>query len=141
MKIVKSSVPRAPWMVAIPASVTGTKRIKRYFKERATAAAYIIKVRQQGFLGAEGQGTNGAPGKPTVAECAALWLARLEEYRPTFFQCRQVLNRLVARHGRDPIDAVGHRELDAWLRGLDGSSPVTKHNHWRIVRRFFGWCQ
>jgi integrase len=128
-------------MAVVPQAITGTKRVRRYFKERAAAAAYVIAVRQQGFLGAEGQGANGsAPGKTTLGECASLWLARLEENRPTFFQARQVLNRLVARHGRDPIDAVGHRELDTWLRSLSGLSPVTLHNHWRITRRFFNWC-
>ena len=97
-------------------------------------------MRQQGFLGAEGQGATGA-GKTTLGECAELWLARLEAHHPTYYQARQVLNRLVARHGRDPVDAVGHRELDAWLRSLSELSPVTQHNYWRITRRFFGWCQ
>jgi integrase len=142
IKLVKTRHPRTPWMVAVPAVITGTKRVRRYFKEREAAAAYVIRVRQQGFLGAEeGQGTNGGAGKTTLGECAALWLARLQEHRPTFFQCRQVLNRLVARHGREPIDVVGHRELDTWLRSLKGLGPVTVHNHWRITLRFFGWCQ
>ena len=66
---------------------------------------------------------------------------RHEQTRLTFFQVRQVLNRLVARHGRDPIDAVGHRELDAWLRSLHELAPVTQHNYWRVTRRFFSWCQ
>ena len=71
-------------MVAIPQAITGTKRMRRYFKDRAAATAYVIAVRMQGFLGAEGQGANGAPGKATLAECAALWIARLEEHRRRF---------------------------------------------------------
>ncbi len=60
----------------------------------------------------------------------------------TFFQIRQVLNRLVARFGKDPIDSIDHRKLDVWLRSLsEGLSPVTVHNRWRITRRFFNFCQ
>jgi integrase len=51
------------------------------------------------------------------------------------------MNRLVARHGGDPIDMIGHRELDAWLRSLSHLAPITQHNYWRITRRFFGWAQ
>jgi integrase len=142
IKVVKVSKPRTPFMVAVPANVTGSKRVRRYFTDREKALAYVIGLRQQGFLGAEGQGNKAAGSKATLGECAALWLARHEQTRLTFFQIRQVLNRLVARHGRDPIDAVGYRELDAWLRSLAAElSPVTQHNYWRVTRRFFSWCQ
>jgi integrase len=142
LRAVRVSKPRTPWMVAVPASTTGTKRVRRYFKDREAALAYVVRVKQQGFLGAEGEGDKSV-GRVTLGECAALWLARHEQMRMSFFQVRQVLNRLIARHGREPIDAVGHRELDAWLRSLDhkGLSPVTVHNHWRITRRFFAWCR
>ena len=56
VKVVKVSKPRTPFMVAVPANVTGSKRVRRYFKDRETALAYVISVKQQGFLGAEGQG-------------------------------------------------------------------------------------
>ena len=77
----------------------------------------------------------------TLGEAAALWLARNEKYRGTFFQARQVLSPLVARHGKDPLAAVTHRELDAWLRSLRNYSAATVHNYWRVTRRFFGFCQ
>ena len=140
IKVVAVSKPRTPWLVAVPADVTGSKRIRRYFRDREKALAYVVALKQQGFLGAEGQASNAA-GKVTLGECAALWIARHQQARVTFYQVRNVLNRLVARHGRDAIDAVGHRELDAWLRSLNGLSPVSVHNHFRITRRFFGWCQ
>ena len=56
IKVVKVAKPRTPWLVAVPALTTGSKRVRRYFKEREAALAYIISVKQQGFLGAEGQG-------------------------------------------------------------------------------------
>ena len=140
IKVVKVAKPRTPWMVAVPQAITGTKRVKRYFKDREKALAYVIQIKQQGFLEAEGQGTRSRISAVTLGECVALWLARHEQARLTYFQIRQVLNRLVARHGRDSIEAVGHRELDAWLRSLSHLSPVTQHNYWRVTRRFFSWC-
>jgi integrase len=139
LRVVRVSKPSTPWMVAVPAALTGTKRVKRYFKEREAALAYIITLKQRGFLTVEEpQG-----GKATLGECAALWLARNEAHRGTFFQCRQVLTPLVARHGRDPVDAVTHRQLDAWLRSvsLSGLAPATVRNYWRITRRFFNFCR
>jgi integrase len=98
-------------------------------------------LKQQGFLGAEGQANKSAGGKVTVSECVALWISRHQQARLGYSQIRIVLNRLVARFGKDPIDSVGHRELDVWLRSLENFSPVYVHNHWRITRRFFSFCQ
>ena len=128
-------------MVAIPASITGTKRVRRYFSNREDALAYLVKVKQNGFLGAEG--AKSEPGKPTLAECSALWLARHESDGIGVFQVRTVLNRLVKRFGRDAVDSIGHAELDSWLRSLrdQGLGATTVHNHHRIARRFFGYCR
>ena len=141
IKVVKVSKPSTPFMVAVPASVTGTKRVKRYFGDREKALAYVIQLKQQGFMGVEGQGSQ-ASGGVTLGEAAALWLARHEQKRMTFFQLRQVLNPLIARHGKDPINAVDHKKLDTWLRSLSATlSPTTIHNYWRVTRRFFNFCR
>jgi integrase len=129
-------------MVAVPASFTGTRRVRRYFKDRTEALAYVISIRQTGFVVAET--AKASPGAPTVAECAALWVARHESSGIDSRSIRYVLDRLVARHGRDPVDGVGHREIDAWLQSLadrEGLAPTTCHNHWRITRRFFNYCR
>ena len=77
-----------------------------------------------------------------VAECAALWIARHQQARLGYSQIKIVLNRLVARFGKDPIDSVDHRQLDSWIRSLaEKLSPTYVHNHFRIVRRFFNFCQ
>ena len=86
------------------------------------------------------EGQTQASDDVTLGECAALWLARHEQKRVTFFQIRQVLTPLIARHGKDPI-AISHRELDAWLRSLSHLAPVTQHNYWRVTRRFFNFCR
>jgi integrase len=128
-------------MVAIPASITGTKRVRRYFSNREDALAYVVRVKQNGFLGAEG--AKSEPGKPTLAECSALWLAKHESDGVGIFQIRTVLDRLVKRFGRDAIDSIDHRELDSFFRSLAdrGLGPTTVHNHWRITRRFFNYCR
>ena len=45
--------------------------------------------------------------------------------------------------GKQPIEAVDHRQLDVFFRALadEGLGPTTIHNHWRITRRFFSFCQ
>ena len=143
VKVVKVSKPRTPFMVAVPASTTGTKRVRRYFADQTAALAYVVALKREGFLGAEGQGNkSAAAGKVTVAECAALWIARHQQARLGYSQIKIVLNRLVARFGKDPIDSVDHRQLDSWIRSLaEKLSPTYVHNHFRIVRRFFNFCQ
>jgi integrase len=126
-------------MVAVPASSTGTKRVRRYFKEREAALAYIITLKQQGFLGAEGQSSSSS--KVTLGECAALWIARHQQARLGYSQIKIVLNRLADRLGKDPIESVDHRKLDAFFRSLENFSAVYQHNHFRITRRFFSFCQ
>ena len=140
VRLLETSHPKVPWQVTIPARVTGTKRVRKSFADREKALAYLVRIKQEGFLAVEGQ-AQATSGKPTLAECAALWLARHEQKRMTFFQIRQVLNPLVARHGKAPIDVVSHRELDAWLRSLSHLAPVTQHNYWRVTRRFFNFCR
>ena len=138
LRAVKVHKPSTPWMVAVAAALTGTKRVKRYFKEREAALAYAVRIKQRGFLAVE---TTTSVDTVTLGECAALWLARQEEHPGAFRQCRQVLTPLVARHGRSPVAAVGHRELDAWLRSLRNYSAATTHNYWRVTRRFFNFCR
>ncbi len=71
--------------------------------------AYVISVKQQGFRSAEGQGTStSSSSKVTLGECAALWIARHEELRMTFFQVRQVPNRL------KPSNVTAALALRAW---------------------------
>ena len=77
IKVVKVAKPRTPWLVAIPASTTGSKRVRRYFKEREAALAYVIALKQQGFLSAEGQGLRHPSSTVTLGECAALWIAAM----------------------------------------------------------------
>ena len=56
LKVVAVSKPRTPFMVAVPADVTGTKRVRRYFKDREAALAYVITLKQKGFWARKGRG-------------------------------------------------------------------------------------
>ena len=87
-QVVKVSKPRTPFMVAVPASTTGTKTRSddtSLIKRRRSPTSSALK--REGFLGAEGQGGKSTAGgsKVTVAECAALWIARHQQARMTFF--------------------------------------------------------
>lgn len=57
-------------MVAVPQAITGTRRVKRYFKDRQAALAYVIAVKQAGFLGAEKP--RSSTSTVTLGEAAAL---------------------------------------------------------------------
>ena len=141
IKVVPVSKPRTPFMVAVPASATGSKRVRRYFKDREAALAYIISVKQQGFLTVEGQGTSSS-------STGHAWRMRRLVDRSPSTSPHDVLSDPAGAQSarrpsraRDPIDAVTHRELDAWLRSLSHLSATTRHNYHRVTRRFFGWCQ
>jgi integrase len=133
-----------PWLICVPRQMTGTKRVRKYFKTQEEAQQYVTRLWSVGYAKADmrenGQ-ENGESPKPSLEYCARQWLERHKELRPTYLQLRQHINRLIARHGRDPIDRITHVELDAWLRSLRGKlAPETCHNCWRITRRFFAFC-
>ncbi len=86
-------------MVAVPANVTGTKRVaKALFADREKALAYVIRIQAARLPG------RGRPGRKPVAEVHA-WRMRRACSSPALsapasvLPSRQVLNRLVARHG------------------------------------------
>ena len=52
-----------------------------------------------------------------------------------------MLAHFVARYGRDAIEAIGQREIDAWVRSLSDKAEVTRSNYCKVARRFFEWCR
>ncbi len=105
--------PYTPFEVAVPASVTGTRRVRKYFATREEAESYLVRVKSRGFEGKE---------------------------RGTYFQVRRVLNSLRDRHGKNAIELLTHRELEAWLASIGGSA-TNRQNYHRIARRFFHFVQ
>jgi integrase len=124
-------------MVPVPKAFTGTKRVRKYFATKDEAGMYIARIIAGGYVHADTREVT--VGKTTVGECAEVWMARHEDKKPTLKQIRQPLSSLIARHGRDAIDQITHVHLDAWLRSIK-LSPTTKHNYFRITRRFFSFC-
>lgn len=45
--------PSTPWMVAVPKSITGTGRIRKYFPTEAEATAYLNRLGTDGFAAAD----------------------------------------------------------------------------------------
>jgi hypothetical protein len=132
--------PYTPWEVAVPASLTGTRRVRKYFATREDAEAYLVRVRTRGF---EGANKRAEPGKLTLGECANIWQARHEKLqRGTFFQIRRVMNSLRDKHGNDAIELLTHREMEAWFAGVGiGGSVINRRHYHKIASRFFEFCK
>jgi integrase len=137
-----------PFLVVVPRALTGTKRVRKYFKTREEAQVYIFRVLDPeiGFtradLRARGIGLNGHKNKTRiVSRYAYEWIGRFLKQKPMFFQVRQVLQPLMKRFGRQPIESIGVPELDGWLRSLETQYAYeTRKNYWRRTRQFFTYC-
>jgi integrase len=136
--------PSTPWMVAVPKIVTGTKRVRKFFRTRGDALDYISRVYSLGYVKADWRENPSEAGKATLAQCVSQFLT--VRYEPgavinnrTLVQEKQILGSLVARYGNAPIDTLTHREIETWLRGIN-KAPMTRCNYYRIAKRFFKWC-
>jgi integrase len=139
MKVSKVEKPYTPFEVFVPKSITGTRRARKYFRSPEEAAAYIVRVKREGFANADNRKAAAEPGKLTVGEVTAMWLARHEDKDgKTKTQVKRVLGSLDLAFGRKAIESISHRELETWL-GSVGGGYVNRLNYHRIARRFFGW--
>lgn len=131
------------FMVAVPQSITGTKRDRNFFSYRDEAEKYIRDVRQHGYLGAEKIRLNGINGKqlsgPPLNAYISKFLNEIRETKPTWMQARRILENLGKQFGRRPIISITRDNMLDWQETI-GGSLVTKHNHQRVARRFFKWC-
>ncbi len=135
-----------PFEVSVPKSVTGINRVRKFFPSRMDADAYIVRVKQKGFENADTRVSE--PGTISVAECAAMWLARhgagespgeSTHAHSTRNQLKMVAKSLTAKYGRVDITKITHREGELWLAGIGGGYTHRK-NHYRVARRFFAWA-
>ena len=135
--------PSTPFMVAVPQVLTGTKRVRKFFKTRGEALDYISRVYADGYVKADLREDPIEAGKLTLSQCVTHFLT--VRYEPgttgnrSLIQERQILNNLADRHGHTPIGTITHRELESWLRGIK-KAPVTRSNYYGIARRFFKWA-
>ena len=133
--------PYTPYEVAIPKKITGTTRKRKYFATTEEAAAFIVRVKQTGYQGADIRENESAPGILTLGECTAMWLARHEgKSGDTKAQLKTILKRLDAKFGRTDIMRINHRDLDQWMQAVPGGY-MNHINHWKITRRFFAFAQ
>ena len=135
---------RELFMVAVPKTVTGTKRVRKFFGTQPDAEDYIGNVWRRGYAHADfrvqqqdgnGNGQNGAP----LDQYIEKFLKEIREKKPTWMQARRILHNLAQRYGRRPIGSITRDNMLDWQDTI-GGSLVTKHNHQRVVRRFFKWC-
>lgn len=142
MKVARVEKSYTPWKVDVPKSLTGTRRVRKFFTTREAADAYIVRVRREGFARAD---LNGAqPGSPETGvrldEAVGMFLGRSEaKSATTRSQLRYVLKSLTSHFGSACMAGINHREIEAWLAGVQGG-PTTRYNHFRVGRRFFQWA-
>jgi integrase len=146
--------PSTPWRVRIPKAFvladpdSGKKRdIRKFFASRSDALDYIARGYNPniGWAKADWREQTVENGKLPLAHVVSDFLTL--RYRPeqtvnnrTLVQERQILGAFVKCFRNVQIDALTHRDVNSWLRGLD-KAPQTIANHFAIVRRFFNWCE
>lgn len=135
-------------MVAVPCTITGTKRVRSYFSSPDDADNYIRDIRDHGYLGAQnirlnGNGDVAEPSTGTLNEWIENFLRELHSRGkiPSWKNARRILHYLGEHRdlGRRSINAITREDLLSWQNTLKGSDK-TKHNYQRYVRWFFRWC-
>lgn len=134
---------RQLFMVAVPQAITGTKRVRKFFSAPGDAERYIDNVlRHTGYQKADfrenGEQLSG-PSGPPLNGYISKFLSEIRESKPTWMQARRILENLGNQFGGRPITSITRDNMLDWQDRI-GGSPVTKHNHQRVVRRFFKWC-
>jgi integrase len=130
------------FLVAVPQAVTGTKRVRKFFSNRHDAQHYIDNIWDRGYAKADFRqiipGANGECSE-SLNYYIGKFLSEIRESKPTWTQARRILNNLGRQFGRRPISNITRDNMLDWQDAIEGS-PVTKHNHQRVARRFFKWC-
>lgn len=134
------------FMVAVPQSITGTRRDRNFFSHRVEAEKYIRDVCLHGYLGAEKirLNGNGADAEPSTG-ALNVWIEKfLQELAdrgkiPSWKKARGYLHGLGKKLGRRGINSITRDDLLSWQNTIKGAYK-TKHNHQRHVRWFFRWC-
>jgi integrase len=125
----------SPWKVDIPASVSGHRRTRKFFKTKPEAITFVSKLKREGA----GALQEASP-VLTVADAVDSWVARSHDKSTAYQrQLRLITGHLCAEFGRKDLASVDHRQLEAWLLGLPGGETY-RINHYRVTRRFFEWC-
>ena len=137
--------PSTPWMVAVPKIVTGTKRVRKFFRTRDDALDYISRVYSLGYVKADWRENPSEVGKATLAQCVSQFL--LPALR-TFDTNRQPHLGAGASNPEQPHQPLrqrsdrlphtsGDRDVAAWHQQGSGK---TRANYYRIAKRFFKWA-
>lgn len=132
--------PYTPWQVSVPKSLTGTRRVRKFFASEGEAELFIVRLRMEGFAQATSDRSEVKDQGIRVAEAVSMFLARTAGgSKATSRQLNYVMKNFVARFGTKPVAVVDHKMLDMWLRDLP-MGETTVWNHYRVTRRFFSYC-
>jgi integrase len=135
MEITKIAGRKSPWKVEIPRTMTGGRKVRRFFRTKPDAIAFISKVRREGFASTEPESTT-----ITVREGVEMWVARSHDKSPAYQrQLRLITGHLCDFVGARSLPSITHQQLEEWLLSLPGGQTY-RINHYRVARRFFEWC-
>lgn len=124
-------------MVDLPKSVTGSKRIRKFFAKNDDAVAYLSRVKRLGFDGAD---LRTGPGAVTIADLCEMWMQHKAGLKgASMAQIRMVCKNLTEAKGKMDSAQFTHREADAWIKSIEGG-PTHKRNFHRVAKRMFDWA-
>jgi integrase len=138
----------SPWMLEIPKSITGSRRVRKFFSSREDADGFIARLRMNGWQGAETREraqvgarrveADAEEGRGMrLAELVQIYLGRQEERVGAAMrrQLRYVFRSMEEGMGNRRVDRITHQELEAWLGGVPAGT--TRWNHYRVARRLW----
>lgn len=141
MKVVRDpSKPQSPFRVSVPATITGSRRVRRWFGTQSDAKLWIRQVQVHGWEAASGAAETDSNDGLRLSDLAETWVARSRHLdRVTVRQLELVCRALVRGIGDPLVERITHRELDDYFRSMDGSL-TTRRNHHRIAKRLFAFA-
>jgi len=133
--------------VYIPKSLTGTRRVRKFFETRTDAELFAEAARRRGWETAiEEEGIRGGSagsrnGGRRVEEIWSAWMAYQERVAAsTMRKFRYVGKAFCGRFGGREMRGLTHREIGDWLDGLECGN-ATRWDHYRVVRRCWVWAR
>jgi integrase len=137
---------RIPKRFVLPASNGKKPDARKFFASRTDALDYINRLCNPaiGYVKADWREHAAENGELSLQQAVQDFLTL--RYRPDqivnnrkLVQERQILKAFMECYRATPLNSFTHREINAWLRGMD-KAPQTLATYFDIVRRFFNWC-
>lgn len=135
----------SPWKVEVPATVTGAKRLRKFFATKEAAEGFIADTTRR--VAALGYKAFSEPELPmdgySVTEVWEKFYREKEtDFGPGDYlrDLRMVRKAFCADFGVRKIKGITGAQLNEWLRGLPVSG-TTRFNYFKMLRTFFRWAE